>query len=106
MPFAIGFYDEGNTTTIEEKLFDKIPDNTGFNWFKLDKLVKIPEDGYVFVTRAWTIQISLKGFKEVVGKEFEVWVSAKHLGEQFHPSQKGQPERMMIDRLLLVEPNK
>ena len=106
MPFAIGFYDEGAEKTYEEKLFDKIPDNTGFNWFKLDKLVKIPEDGYVFVTRAWTIQISLKSYKELVGKEFEVWVSAKHLGEQFHPSQKGAPERIMVDRMLLVEPEK
>ena len=39
-------------------------------------------------------------------KEFEVWVSAKHLGEQFHPSQKGAPERIMVDRMLLVEPEK
>ena len=104
MPFAIGFYDEGNAKTIEEKLFDKIPDNTGYNWFRLDKPVKIPVNGYVFVTRRWTLQIPLNGFKELIGKEFEVWVSAKHVGEQFHPSQKGQPERISVDRMLLVEP--
>ena len=103
MPFEIGFYDVGNKKTPAERQFDRIPENTGYNWFSLGKTVTIPEKSFLYITRAWTAQIHLTGFKELVGKELEVWVSAKHVGPQFHDGQQ-RPEYLYIDRMLLVEP--
>ena len=103
MPFEIGFYDVGNKKTPAKRQFDRIPENTGYNWFSLGKTVTIPEKSFLYITRAWTVQIHLTGFKELVGKEFEVWVSAKHVGPQFHDGQQ-RPEYLYIDRMLLVEP--
>ena len=105
MPFKIGVYDIGNPGAASiSTTFETIPENTGYNWFKIDKLVKIPEKSYLYATRAWTVQFPFTGYKELAGREFEVWLSVKHVGEQFHPSQKGMKEYIYIDRALLVEP--
>ncbi len=103
-PFKIGFYNSGETFTITSKEFETVPEDTGYNWYTLDKTVKIPEKGYVYVTRAWTVQLPLNSLPELVGKEFEIWVSAKLVGEQFYPSQKDKKEYIYVDRFLLVEP--
>jgi hypothetical protein len=103
MPFEMGLHDVGAKKTLVKMPFDKIPENEGYNWFSLGKPVMIPENSYLYFTRAWTVQLHLTGFKELVGKEFEVWVSAKHVGPQFHKGQQG-PEYLYIDRVLLVEP--
>ncbi len=105
-PFKIGFYNSGEAFTITSKEFEKVPEDTGYNWYTLDKIVKIPERGYVYVTRAWTVQLPLNSLPELVGKEFEIWVSAKLVGEQFYPAQKGRKEYIYVDRFLLVEPKK
>ncbi len=102
MPFEMGLHDVGAKKTLIKKPFDKIPDNEGYNWFSLGKLMTIPENSFLYFTRAWTVQLHLTGFKELVGKEFEVWVSAKYVGPQFHKGQQG-PEYLYIDRVLLVE---
>ena len=104
LPFSIGVYDTTRTDSFsifEE--FNGIPENTGYNWFKINKLVKIPKHSYLYVTRACTVQFLLTGYKELAEREFEVWVSAKHVGPQFHKGQEG-PEYIYVDRMLLVEP--
>ena len=61
----------------------------------------MPADGYAFVSRAWTIQLPFVS-PYISGRRFEVWVSAKHVGEQFHKGQ-GKPEYINVDRILFVE---
>ena len=100
MPFAVGVYDEGNEKTLAEPKFSKIPDGTGYHWFKVPALL-MPENGYVFVSRSWTIQLPFVD-PYISGKKFEVWVSAKHVGEQFHAGQ-GKPEYIYVDRIVFVE---
>ena len=100
MPFAAGVYDQGHEKTLAEIKYDKIPDGPGYHWFKVPALL-MPEDGYAFVSRAWTIQLPFVD-PYISGKRFEVWVSAKHVGEQFHSGQ-GKPEYIYVDRIVFVE---
>ena len=100
MPFAVGVYDEGNEKTLAEPKFNKIPDGAGYHWFKVPALL-MPENGYAFVSRAWTIQLPFVD-PYISGKRFEVWVSAKHVGKQFHAGQ-GKPEYIYVDRIVFVE---
>ncbi|MBQ7650145.1 MAG: hypothetical protein IJS15_04255, partial [Victivallales bacterium] len=100
MPFAAGVYDQGHEKTLAEIKYNKIPDDIGYHWFKVPALL-MPEDGYAFVSRAWTIQLPFVS-PYISGRKFEVWVSAKHVGEQFHKGQ-GKPEFIYVDRILFVE---
>ncbi len=101
MPFAIGVYDKGFKKTLAEPQFNNIPDGAGYHWYKLPVLA-MPSDGYVFITRSWTIQVPVP-CRALYGKPFEVWISAKHVGEQFHEGQ-GKPEYIYVDRLVFIEP--
>ena len=101
MPFAIGVYDKGLKKTLAEPQFNNIPDGAGYHWYKLPVLA-MPSDGYVFITRSWTIQVPVP-CRALYGKPFEVWISAKHVGEQFHAGQ-GKPEYIYVDRLVFIEP--
>ena len=101
LPFAAGVYDEGNEKTLLELEFPKIEGGEGYNWFKLP-VCSMPRHGYVFVTREWTIQVPIP-CDALYGKPFEVWISAKHVGEQFHEGQ-GKPEYIYVDRLVFIEP--
>ncbi|MBQ7652668.1 MAG: DUF4838 domain-containing protein, partial [Victivallales bacterium] len=103
MPFMIGVHSTANTKESVSEIIESIPESAGYNWFKMGRAVKIPEQSFVYVTRAWTVQFPLSGYRVLDGKEFEVWVSAKHVGQQFHKGQQG-PEYIFIDRMLLVEP--
>ncbi|MBO4344928.1 MAG: DUF4838 domain-containing protein, partial [Victivallales bacterium] len=100
MPFAMGIYDQGNKQTLSRVSFDKIPDGAGYHWFKIPPTM-MPEDGYVFVNRSWTIQLPFVD-PYISGKKFEVWVSAKHVGPQFHAGQQ-KPEYIFVDRIVFVE---
>lgn len=50
----------------------------------------------------WIVQLPL-GMDELVGKTFDIWVSAKLSGPHFHPGTEG-PNYIWIDRIVLVEP--
>ena len=104
MPFAMGLYDKKKKQTIAKATFDKIPEDRGYNWFCLGAPVVIPEDGMLYITRAWTIQMHFNGMDEIIGKPFEIWISARHQGKQFHPYQGTGGDRIIVDRILLVEP--
>ena len=101
LPFLVGFYDAGNKKILAFKYFDTIPEPPGYHWYKLPP-VSIPSNGYVYLTRSWTLQLQ-NPYPSIIGKTFEVWVSAKHVGEQFHAGQ-GKPEYIYVDRILFVEP--
>ncbi|MBQ7652525.1 MAG: DUF4838 domain-containing protein [Victivallales bacterium] len=102
MPFAAGLRDVSKGTTITTKTYTKIIDGPGYHWYKIP-VQTMPNDGYVFITRAWTIQVPIP-CSDLWGKPFEVWISAKHVGEQFHVGQ-GKPEYIYIDRVVFIEPN-
>lgn len=104
MPFAIGVYDNAKKQVIAYEQFDKIPDYRGYNWFGFSKPVVIPADGILYITRNWTIQLHFNGMKEIIGKPFEIYVSARHQGKQFHPYQGTGGDRIIVDRIILVEP--
>lgn len=102
MPFAIGFCDSTARKDVMHKTYDKIPDGAGYHWFNMGT-VEIPQfSSYVYVTRAWTIQIPT-GYPELRGQKIDVWVSAKHVGPQFHKEQEG-PEYIYVDRIILAKP--
>ncbi len=101
MPFAIGIRDLGKATTLTTRTFTEIPAGKGYHWYKIPAMT-MPTDGYIYITRAWTIQVPMP-CSDIWGKPFEVWVSAKHVGEQFHAGQ-GKPEYIYIDRVVFVEP--
>ncbi len=101
LPFQVGFYAAGNKKLLAFKYFDTIPEAHGYHWYKLPP-VTIPSNGYVYLTRSWTIQLQ-NPYPSLIGKPFEVLVSAKHVGEQFHKGQ-GKPEYIYIDRIVFVEP--
>ena len=101
MPFVIGFCDKGAEKNVMTTTYKEIPKGAGYHWFKMGT-VAIPENSYVYLTRAWTTKLTT-GLPQLIGKRFEVWASVKHVGPQFHPEQKG-PEYIFVDRIILAEP--
>ena len=98
-PFEIGVYDLKNSKNLGMKVFKTLPEGEGYHWYKLPA-IRMPFDGYVYVTPAWTIQLPMLT-TEISGKPFEVWVSAKHVGPRYHPDQQ-LPNYIYIDRIVFV----
>ena len=105
LPFEIGFYDDNAEKSLGSKSFGKIPEGSGYHWYKLPNPVTIPENGLFYMTRAWTTQLKT-GYPQLIGKTFEIWASAKFTGKQFHPEQVNEHEYIFIDRVVLIEPEK
>ncbi len=101
LPFELGYYDEGNKKTLSNITYAK-PLKKGYAWYSGGK-VKIPEMGYVFVTRAWTVSQRTWSIGSLTGNEYEIFVSAKFTGPLYWPDEKGE-SHIYIDRILLVEP--
>ncbi len=99
LPFQFGYHDRRHSKTLLSSKVDKLPEKRGYNWYKVGK-VTIPEDGYIYVTGAWTTQI-FTSLKELFGKEAEIWISVKHEGPMYYPDQKG-PSRIYVDRAVLL----
>ena len=74
----------------------------GYAWYNGGK-VKIPEKGYVFVTRGWNVSQRTWSIGSLTGNEYEIFVSAKFTGPLYWQDEKGG-SHMYIDRILLVEP--
>ncbi|MBT3377975.1 MAG: DUF4838 domain-containing protein [Lentisphaerae bacterium] len=101
LPFVIGFYDQGARKGITSKTFKQPLGEPGYNWYQLGP-VTIPKDGYVYTSRAWTTKLQT-GVDELVGKTFDIWVSAKLSGPHFRPGSTGS-DHIWIDRIVLLEP--
>jgi len=99
LPFQFGYYDRSHSKTLISQKLDKLPEKRGYNWYKVGS-VTIPEDGYIYVTGAWTTQI-FTSLHEMIGKKAEIWISVKHEGPMFYSDQKGG-SRIYVDRALLL----
>ncbi len=101
MSFEVGIRDLGTPRMLFTKTFTKIIDGSGYHWYKIPAN-EMPFDGYVFFKYTWTIQVPIP-CSALWGKPFEVWISAKHVGELFHNGQ-GKPEYIYVDRVVFIEP--
>ncbi|MBQ7650570.1 MAG: DUF4838 domain-containing protein [Victivallales bacterium] len=100
-PIAIGYYDQGRTTTVLNKHVEHSQE-PGYHWYCAGK-VKIQPNGYVYVTRAWTTKLQT-GLRGIIGNEYEIWASVKFTGPKYMKGQDGQKDYIYVDRILLVEP--
>ena len=103
LPFAIGVYDQRNTKTLISTTFEK-PAAKGYNWYKLPRIIHLPKDGYVYLTRAWTTKLDVSN-PEIAEKDFEIWASVKFTGPKFFADSTDK-NYIYIDRIVLVEPQK
>ncbi|MBO4344861.1 MAG: DUF4838 domain-containing protein, partial [Victivallales bacterium] len=101
LPFALGYYDQGNEKTLSSRTYDK-PLKKGYAWYSGGK-VRIPEHGTIYVTRSWYVSQSTTPITSLKGNEYEIFVSAKFTGPLYWQDEKG-PSHIYIDRILLVEP--
>ncbi len=101
LPFEVGYYDEGNKKTLSIIKYAR-PLKKGYAWYSGGK-VTIPEKGYVFATRAWTVSQRTWSIGSLTGNEYEIFVSAKFTGPLYWQDEKGG-SHVYIDRILLVEP--
>ncbi len=100
LPFVIGVYDSDAKKEPARRSFDK-PVGKGYNWYNFGKKVCLPKNGYIFMTRLWTIQLSAKP-SEFSGKEFnDIWFSVKFTGPKFFDDEQGK-NYIYIDRILLL----
>ena len=63
----------------------------------------LPADGFVYITSYWMPQAHPSVFPELVGKTFDIWISARFEGPLYRPGTTG-PDRIFIDRVLFVKP--
>ncbi len=103
LPFVIGVYDTVARTGVGMKGFEK-PLGKGYNWYKFGKTVRLPKQGYIYMTRSWTTQLNAAP-PEFNGKEFEIWVSVKFTGPKFFSDEQGK-SYIYIDRVALIVPEK
>ncbi|MBQ7650571.1 MAG: DUF4838 domain-containing protein [Victivallales bacterium] len=100
-PFSVGYYDAVKKRTLICKDIEHSHD-PGYHWYLAGK-VKIQQNGYVYITRAWTTKLQT-GQRGLIGNEFEIWVSVRFTGPKYIPGQNDQKDYIFIDRILLVEP--
>ena len=101
LPFTVGYYDDGNRKTLTSKTYSK-PLKKGYAWYGAGK-ARIPENGYVYVTRSWNISQRTGSIGRLIGNEYEIYVSAKFTGPLYWPDEQGE-SHIYIDRIILVEP--
>ena len=101
-PFAAGVWNAAEEKVLKEVKFDKEPIGDGYRWFDLGE-VTLPADGFVYITSYWMPQVHPSVFSELVGKPFDIWISARFEGPLYRPGTTG-PDRIFIDRVLFVKP--
>lgn len=100
LPFEIGFYDQGAKKLLVRQSFAKPHSEPGYNWYGLGT-VTIPKEGYVYASRCWTTKLQTNA-DVLVGKTFDVWVSAKFAGPHFYPGSSG-PDTVWVDRMIFLK---
>ena len=99
LPFQFGLYDMLTSKTVLANSLPKLPEDRGYNWYKVGETVT-PADAYIYVTGSWTTQIFISR-NELIGKKVEIWISVKHVGPLFYPEQTGS-SRIYVDRVIIL----
>jgi Domain of unknown function (DUF4838) len=104
LPMRMGVYDTEIKKDKAVQFFNKVLPKRGYNWYYLGRRVKLPRNSFLYLTRAWTVQIPL-GNEKLQNKTFEIWASIKFAGPVFYPkTDKGVPNRIWIDRVIVAYP--
>ena len=103
LPFSGGVYDQNTKKGLSSGGFQKV-EKDGYNWYRICR-VKPTGTSYLWLTRAWTTQLNVGDWQELVGKDLEVWASIKFTGPMFRPGTTGA-SHIWIDRLILCEMQK
>lgn len=100
LPFAMGVYDVANAKGCGSVSFPK-PLGKGYQWYKLG-VVDVPGSAYFYLTRAWTIQISLAR-NELRNKKLEFWAAVKFTGPKYHPDAKpDEKNHIWVQRVIAI----
>lgn len=100
LPFSGGVYETVAKKGLGSGGFEKV-EKDGYNWYRVGR-AKPTGTSYLWLTRAWTTQLNLGDWHELVGKELEIWASIKFTGPLFRPGTTGE-SHIWIDRLILCE---
>ncbi len=101
LPFGGGVYDEKTKKSLGGSECAEVQ-GTGYHWYHVCK-AKFTPTCYLWFTRAWTTQLRAGNYRELAGKELDVWVSVKFTGPMFQPGTEGK-SYIWIDRAILVLP--
>ena len=101
LPFAGGVYDEKTKRNQGSGECAEVQGD-GYRWYHICK-AKFTPTSYLWLTRAWTTQVRTGNYRELSGKEMDVWASVKFTGPMFRPGATGK-SYIWIDRVLLVLP--
>ena len=102
LPFAGGVYDEKAERGLGSGECAKVQGD-GYHWYRICK-AKFTPTCYLWLTRAWTTQLRAGNYRELSGKELEVWASVKFTGPMFQSGCYAGRSYIWIDRLILVLP--
>jgi hypothetical protein len=102
LPYTIGLYDRAGGKTVMKKSFPKPLSEKGYAWYCIGKST-LPSDSYIWLTGTWQTSLRFWKNRELHGRTFEMYVSAKFTGRKY---QKGsnEPSRIWIDRVVLAVP--
>ena len=100
LPYSGGVYDQAARKSLATRSHAKIAPEPGYHWYSFGR-AKIPADGYVWFSRAWTTQLKSSGYPELAGQEVEVWAHVKFTGPLYWPGATGE-SHIWVDRVLLV----
>lgn len=100
LPYSGGVYDQAAKKTLTTRSHAKIASRPGYQWYCFGR-TKVPADGYVWFSRAWTTQLKTSGYPELVGKDVEVWAHVKFTGPLYWPGATGE-SHIWVDRVVLL----
>lgn len=101
LPFRLAYW---NATDRQETCWTEVAAvarESGYHWYRLGQVTVAPE-GYVYMSRGWLPQLSVS-HPELVGRNFDIWVSARFEGPAFRPGDT-VPNAQYIDRVVLLVP--
>ena len=104
LPIGFCAYSFGQKKGLCGAKFDKpLSSEKEYAWYRVGE-ADLDKDTDVILTPSWELSLAVKYRSELFGKRWEIFVSAKYTGPKYHPGST-EPNRIYIDRVVLVEQN-
>jgi hypothetical protein len=105
LPFTLGVYDQLGKEFVARREIkaDEIP-SPGYNVYTIGR-GKLSPSCYVWVTRSWRMQVLLDDLYDPAApeREWDVYASLRFEGPTYPHGERGDTDRVFLDRIVLVQ---
>lgn len=102
LPIGFCVYSFGERKTLCSSKYEKpLSSEREYAWYRVGE-ADISKDTDLILTPSWHLRLSVKRRSELLGKRWEIFVSARFAGPDYHPGST-EPSGIYIDRVVCVK---